>query len=127
MTEAHWRAEHLASDFDKRGRIRRTRVPRAPTCVIHAHNVNWLPVYHDTYVLTGGYNTDGWLLQTSYDDSNKSHWLQAGLAMAPAKIISSPGVRPATSSDDVMDAQGLDTPLGTFTPQIIEPQNVTNT
>ena len=23
-TEAHWRAEHLAFDFDKRGRIRRT-------------------------------------------------------------------------------------------------------
>ena len=44
---------------------RRTRVPRAPTCVILAHNVNWLPVYHDTYVLTRGYNTNGWLLQAS--------------------------------------------------------------
>ena len=30
-TEPQWRGEHLAYDFDKRGRIRHTGLPRAPT------------------------------------------------------------------------------------------------
>ncbi|KAJ5362883.1 hypothetical protein N7541_003727 [Penicillium brevicompactum] len=83
-------------DFNTDGDIRIHRVPKSPTVVITQNNIRFLPVWRDTYILTGGFNLAGWLLKPNYpDDKNdkfaRSGWLRAGLVLAPTLTLSSDG------------------------------------
>ncbi|KAJ5371582.1 hypothetical protein N7517_003588 [Penicillium concentricum] len=79
-----YRAKHLAYDFDARGEVRTSHVPRAPSVVVTQNNIRFLLAWRGVYVLTGGYNDAGWLLASDYD-IDAPH-LVAGLVVAPPHL-----------------------------------------
>ena len=116
-----YRRYYLKYDFDARGHIRKNRVPRAPTAVLTLNNVRYLPVFKDTYILSGGFLQAGWLLGDSYPVSFKigqetvNWWFTAGLVTAPPSVVSSPGLH------------GLDTTLQQMIPDTAQPGTLTTT
>jgi hypothetical protein len=91
-----YRTQNLRYDFDFCGEIRKDRVPVGPTIRLTVDNIEYVPVYKDTYVLTGGHNDSGWLLGDSYPsgaDLNAERittWFRAGLVIASPDLVSSP-------------------------------------
>ncbi|KAJ5347731.1 hypothetical protein MYU51_009717 [Penicillium brevicompactum] len=107
------RASQLPFDFDRRGDIRRTRVPKPPTVVAVQNNVRFFIAWKDTYIFTGGRNDMGWLLQRKYPKEQSpfnNGWLRAGLVLAPVDVQSSSG------------AGGLDCTLSNYEPS--KPHNI---
>lgn len=105
------RRAQLCHDFDTRGEIRRNRVPIAPTVILTANGVNWLPVYQHKdnkhqVILTGGHNDAGWLLGDVPGLKAFPKCFHAGLIVAPDDVVASGCLKfqlPGYKSPDQLD------------------------
>lgn len=56
LSPADSHSRRFAADFDSKGKVRSTRVPRDPLLIIEAHGIAWFPTYMG-YLLCGNKTT----------------------------------------------------------------------